>query len=187
MRVGLFGGTFDPPHMGHLIVASDAFEALELDRLLFIPSAQPPHKQDQVTATAEQRVEMVRAAIAGDPRFALDDLEVRRRGTSYSVDTLRAIRERDPEAELFFLLGVDQMRALHTWREPDEVARLAHLAVMTRDGELPDPDTRFRHRTVHVTRVDISATEIRARLRTGRSVRYMVPEAVRGMVEKLYR
>lgn len=186
MRVGLFGGTFDPPHLGHLIVASDAFEALELDRLLFIPSGQPPHKQGEVTATAEQRLEMVRAAIAGDPRFALDDLEVRRRGTSYSVDTLRAIRERDPEAELFFLLGVDQMQALHSWREPDEVARLAQLAVLTRDGELPDPDTRFRHRIVHVTRIDISATEIRARLRAGRSVRYMLPEVVGGMVEEIY-
>lgn len=187
MRIGLFGGTFDPPHMGHLIVASDACEALRLDRLLFIPSADPPHKRGLVTATAEQRVQMVRAAIAGDPRFAVDDLEVRRRGISYSVDTLRTIRAREPEAELFFLIGVDQMRQLHSWREPDEIARLAQLVVLTRDGELPDAESAYRHRTVHVTRVDISATEIRARAAAGRSVRYLVPEAVRGMVGEWYR
>src|SRR5690606_13779384 len=183
MRLGIFGGTFDPPHRGHLIVASDACEALALDRLIFVPAAEPPHKRGQVITPAEQRLEMVRAAIRGDPRLEVDDLELRREGPSYSVDTLRVYRERYPDAELFFLIGVDQMREFGSWREPEEVARLACLSVMTRDGESPAPDTPFPHRLVPVTRIDVSATDIRTRVREGRSVRYLVPEAVRRRIE----
>jgi nicotinate-nucleotide adenylyltransferase len=189
MRIGIFGGTFDPPHVGHLIVASDAYEALELDRLIIVPSADPPHKQGEVAATAQQRVEMMRAAVRDDARFEVDDLELRREGASYTVDTLREIRARHPGAELFFLVGVDQMRELHSWREPREVARLACLAVITREGDVPDPDTPFRHRVVPVTRIDLSATDVRRRLRDGVSVRYLVPEGVREIIEEngLYR
>lgn len=184
MRLGIFGGTFDPPHLGHLIVASDACEALELDRLILIPAAEPPHKRGRVMTTATQRLEMVRAAIRGDPRFEVDDLELRRHGPSYTVETLRALSERHPDAELFFLVGVDQMRELRSWREPDEVARLACLSVLTRGGEHPDPDTPFRHRVVPVTRIDLSATDIRARVREGKSVRYLVPEGVERLIEE---
>jgi nicotinate-nucleotide adenylyltransferase len=189
MRIGIYGGTFDPPHVGHLIVASDVFEALRLDRLVFIPSADPPHKQGQVEATAEQRLEMVRAAIADDPRFEVDDLELRREGASYSVDTLREMRKRHADAELFFVIGMDQMREMHSWREPHEVARLACLSVVTREGDRPDPATPFRHQVVHVTRIDLSATDIRRRVREGKSVRYLVTDGVREIVERegLYR
>ena len=186
MRIGVFGGTFDPPHLGHLIVASDACDALGLDRMIFVPAADPPHKQGQVVAPPAVRLRMVRAAIAGDARFEADDLELLREGLSYTVDTLRELNRRHPGAELYFLVGADQVRQLHTWREPEEVSRLACLAVMHRGGEPPDVAVGVRHRIVPVTRVDISATEIRARLRAGRTVRYLVPEAVRALVEEEY-
>ena len=184
MRIGIFGGTSDPPHVGHLIVASDACEALELDRLLFIPSAAPPHKKGQVQAGAEARLEMVRAAIAGDSRFEADDIELRREGASYTVDTLRVLHERYPDAELFFILGVDQLRELDTWREPGEVARLARLAAVSRGGE-PPPETSYPIVDVPVTRIDVSSTQIRRRIGAGRPVRYLVPVAVAEVVERL--
>jgi len=189
MRIGVLGGTFDPPHLGHLIVASDAFEALSLDRFLLVPAADPPHKPGQVIATAEQRLEMVRAAVRDDPRFVVEDLEVRRQGVSYSVDTLRELRRRHPEDDLFFLIGADQMRTLESWREPHEVARLARLSVMAREGEPPPADSPFPHRVVPVTRIDLSATDVRKRIREGRSIHYLVPDAVRQVVmrEGLYR
>ena len=189
MRIGIFGGTFDPPHVGHLIVASDACIALALDRLILVPSAEPPHKRGAVKATAAQRLEMVRAAVRDDPRFEVDDVELRREGASYTVDTLRTMRERYPHAELLFLVGVDQMRELHSWREPREVARLARLSVLTREGETPDADSPFEHTVVPVTRIDLSATDIRRRIGKGASVRYLVPEGVARLIEEwgLYR
>lgn len=184
MRIGIYGGTFDPPHIGHLIVASDAFAALELDRLILVPSAEPPHKRGRVTATAEQRLTMLRAAVGDDPRLEVDDLELRREGASYTVDTLREMRDRYPGAELFFVVGVDQMKELQSWREPEEVARLACLSVVSREGETVDADTPFRHRLVRVTRIDLSATDIRDRVRDGKPVRYLVPEGVRRIIEE---
>ena len=132
---------------------------------------------------------MVRAAVRDDPRFEVDDLELRRGGASYSVDTLRQMQARHPGAELFFLVGADQMRELHSWREPHEVARLACLSVVTRDGDAPDEGGPFPHRLVHVTRIDLSATDIRRRVREGESIRYFVPEGVREVIERegLYR
>lgn len=187
-RIGVYGGTFDPPHLGHLIVASEACEALELDRLLFVPSADPPHKQGRVSASAEQRLELVRLAIAGDPRFAVDDLELRREGASYTVDTLRELREREPECELFLLVGVDQAREFHTWREPREVARLARLAVLSRGGEQAG-EIGLPLRRIDVTRIDLSSTDVRRRIGAGESIRYLVPDAVRERIEQdgLYR
>lgn len=188
-RIGVFGGTFDPPHHGHLIVASEAFESLHLDRLLFIPAADPPHKGGRVRTPPEQRLRLLAAAIAGDPRFDLDDLEIRRGGTSYTVDTLRELRRKAPEARLFFLLGIDQYRQLDGWREPREVARLATLAVFARGGETPDLTGPYGGVYVPVSRIDISSTAIRKRARAGHSIRYFVPERVREIVEaeQIYR
>ena len=188
-RVGILGGTFDPPHLGHLIVASDAFEALELDRLLLIPSASPPHKRGLVRVSAELRLEMVRAAVRDDPRFEVDDLELHRSGPSFTVDTLRELRVRLPESELFFIVGVDQLREFPTWREPEEVARLAHIAVVAREGDAVEGDPGIPVRPVGITRIDISATEIRRRVQAGESIRYLVPEGAREVIERegLYR
>lgn len=186
MRLGVLGGTFDPPHVGHLIVASDVCAALELDRLLFIPAADPPHKRGRVHASAELRLEMVRAATAGDPRFEVDDIELRREGESYSVDTLRELKEREPEAEIFFVIGVDQLREFGSWREPDVVARLARLVVVSRagDGASEQPDVAFPVLPVRVTRIDLSATDVRQRVRDGEPIRYLVPDAVREIIER---
>jgi nicotinate-nucleotide adenylyltransferase len=132
---------------------------------------------------------MVRAAVAGDPRFAADDLELRRTGPSYTVDTLRALRDREPEAELVFLTGADNLADLPRWREPDEIARLATLAVVSRAGEALPADAPYPAVAVAVTRVDVSSTEIRRRVAAGQSIRYLVPEAVRAVIERerLYR
>ena len=189
MRVGVYGGTFDPPHLGHLVAASDAAGALRLERVLWVPSADHPFKRDRVRTPAETRLELVRAAIEGDPRFRAEGLELERPGPSYTVDTLRELRARLPGAELFLLIGADNLAELPAWREPAEIARLARLAVVTRAGErLPD-DPPFPALHVPVLRVDISATEVRRRVAAGESIRYLVPEPVRRAVERhgLYR
>src|SRR5690606_35178581 len=147
--------------VGHLIVAADVCGALELDRLLLIPSAAPPHKRGRVAATAEQRLEMVRRAVRGDARFEVSDVELRREGPSYTVDTLRHLRERWPACELFLVIGGDQFRELHSWHQPDEVVRLARLAVVSRDGERMEPDAHWPATAVEVTRIDLSATQVR--------------------------
>jgi nicotinate-nucleotide adenylyltransferase len=182
-RVGLLGGTFDPPHHGHLIVGADAFEWLELHLLLLVPAASPPHKPAGARATAEQRLRMVEAAVAGDPRFGVDDLELRRPGPSYTVDTLRELTRREPDAELVFLLGIDQFREFESWREPHEVARLARLGILSRKGDVPDVAGPYGGIHVPVTRIDISATAIRRRVAAGQSIRYLVPEPVREIIE----
>ena len=187
MRLGVYGGAYDPPHLGHLVAASDACEALGLDRLLWIPSAVHPLKP--VRTAADVRLEMVRAAVAGDGRFVADGLELQRAGPSYTVDTLRELRAREPEAELFFLTGADNLRELPRWREPGEIARLATLAVLERAGEALPADPPLAAVAVMVTRVDVSSTDIRRRVAAGQSIRYLVPEAVRAVIERerLYR
>lgn len=189
LKLGVFGGTFDPPHLGHLVAASDACDALGLDRVVWIPSASHPFKRGSVRTGPTLRLEMVRAAIAGDPRFEADDLEMRREGPSYTVDTLRELRARHPGAELFLLIGADNLADLPKWREPDEVARLARLAVVSREGEAVPPHAGVEAAEVSVTRVDVSSTEVRRRVAAGRSIRYLVPEPVREMIASggLYR
>jgi nicotinate-nucleotide adenylyltransferase len=189
VRIGVFGGTFDPPHLGHLVAAGDAADALGLERVVWIPSALHPFKGESVRTPPELRLEMTRAAIAGDPRFEADDLELRRQGPSYTVDTLRELHARHPGAELFFLTGADNLRDLPKWREPEEVVRLARLVVVSRQGEGVPEDTRFPALAVRVLRFDVSATEVRRRVAAGTSIRYLVPEAVREIVERerLYR
>lgn len=186
-RLGLFGGTFDPPHIGHLIVATEAAEHLGLERLLFVPAATPPHKSDPELTPAEIRLEMVRATVHDDPLLGVTDVELRREGRSYTVDTLRHFREEEPDAELWFLTGVDQLAELHAWKEPDEVARLAHLGVMARKGREPDrvdPGVEVAFEVVPVTRVDVSSTLVRERVREGCSIRWLVPEPVRRIIER---
>jgi nicotinate-nucleotide adenylyltransferase len=189
VRTGVFGGTFDPPHVGHLIAAADAFRELGLHRMLLVPAAEPPHKRGRAITPAPLRLEMVRAAIRGDDRFAADDLELRRAGPSYSADTLRELHERQPAGELFFLVGADQLRELPTWHRPEEVVRLARLVVLCREGTGLGERPPYPAREVAVTRVDVSATEVRRRAARGESIRYLVPEPVRAIIERegLYR
>lgn len=183
MRIGVLGGTFDPPHIGHLIVAQDAWSALGLDRVLFMPAAVPPHKRGRVSTPPEVRLAMVEAACADDPRFEASDLEIRRGGTSYTVDTLRALKERDPQGALFFLVGADQFRELHTWRSPLEIARLAELVALSRPGfPIEEPRLELPYRRLDVTCVGVSATEIRRRVAAGEPIRYLVPPAVEAII-----
>jgi nicotinate-nucleotide adenylyltransferase len=188
VKIGLFGGTFDPPHTGHLIVAQDALIRLGLDRLIFIPAATPPHKQDREITPAAIRLAMLRAATAEDPRFEVDDLELRRGGPSYTVDTLRTYLTAQPDAELFLIVGADQYEEMHTWHEANEVRRLARLAVLSRAG-CEAQQAKERVAAVPVTRIDISATDIRKRIRAHEPIRYLVPVAVEELItrHRLYR
>ena len=205
-RVGLFGGTFNPIHMGHLRAAEEVTERLDLERLVFLPCAQPPHKRGsgEVIAPAHERLEWVRLAIAGNPRFAVDPIELARKGPSYSVDTLRALRGDSGAEPPIFVIGLDAFAEIDSWREPEELFTLASFAVLTRPPaearsfsaclprsvratlELSADGTSARHpvaptwvQLVEITALDISATDVRARLRAGLSVRYLVPEPVR--------
>jgi nicotinate-nucleotide adenylyltransferase len=180
MRLALYGGTFDPVHTGHLIIASDALEKLQLDRLIFIPAAISPHKQHTAPVAPEMRMEMVRAAISGEPQFEVSDIELRRAAPSYSIDTVLHFRERFPDAELFYIIGEDNLRELHTWRRIDELKRLARLAVARRNTEV----TMQHDHPVLDRQIDISASEIRARVANGRPIRYLVPDAVLAIIEK---
>ncbi|MDP2479270.1 MAG: nicotinate-nucleotide adenylyltransferase [Candidatus Palauibacterales bacterium] len=185
-RLGLFGGTFDPVHIGHLVVAGDVVEGLGLDRLLVVPAGRPPHRDAVLPAAV--RLDLVRRAFDGDPRVEVSDVEVRRDGPSYTVDTLAWIREtRAPEA-LYLVLGVDQLRTLSSWHEPLRLRELAEIIVMTRGGERPVVSVAdgVEVHTLPVTRVDLSATRIRERLGRGLTVRYLVPESVRDRLERAW-
>ena len=188
VRLGIFGGTFDPPHVGHLLAASDAFEALVLDRLLFVPAAAQPFKVGRVWATAEQRRRMLELMVAGDPRFIVDPIELNRGGLSYTVDTLTALSEREPGAALVLLIGEDLAGQIGSWRAPERIAALADIVVLTRASE-PDGSSEAaagavprRLRRVRTRRVDVSATEIRARVHDGHSIHGFVTEAVAGFI-----
>lgn len=190
-RIGVLGGTFDPPHLGHLIVARDAAEALSLDRLLLVLSARPPLRPAPATP-AELRLEMLEAAVAGDPVLEASDLEVRRSGPSYTVDTLATLARAHSDAELFLVVGADQWRDFARWRDPEGIARSATICVMARAGDDPrsgDDGSGPAFQPVPVTRIDLSATEVRARVREGRSIRHRVPDGVRRIIEReaLYR
>ena len=185
--IGLYGGTFDPVHHGHLLLARDAVEQLGLSRLIFIPAAVSPHKLATVPgADGARRLAMLRAAIAGEERFAVDPCELERPGPSFTVDTLLDVRRRLPAGTaLFYLIGEDNVPKLHTWHRAGELTSLATFVVFRRT-DLPDAEAGF---PVLKRRVDLSATEIRNRVADGRSIRYFVPESVAAIIEteQLYR
>jgi nicotinate-nucleotide adenylyltransferase len=216
VRLGLLGGTFDPPHVGHLLAASDAFELLELDRLFFVPAAQQPLKLGSPGAPPEIRLRLLELLVEGDARFEVDPLEIRRSGLSFTVDTLEEYARRYPRAERYFLMGYDAFSTLESWREPGRVATLARLAVMTReDGAVAGPGVLLGAGTVGdrrvaevweriraqgaadalepvviaTRRIDVSSTEIRERARLGKPIRGFVPDAIARFVETngLYR
>lgn len=184
-RVGVLGGTFDPPHIGHSVVAQDVFENLELDLLLIVPAADPPHREFVLPASV--RFGLVETVFRGDPRMEVSDLELGREGPSYTVETLRQIRSRRDLEELFLVIGADQLEEFGSWHRPGEIVELATLVAVPRgDTAVSEPDGEAPHpcRRLEVTRIDVSGTMIRRRLRAGRSVRYLVPEAIReGVVD----
>ena len=175
--VGLLGGSFDPIHHGHLLVAQAVLEGLGLESLRFVPAREQPFKRGRHGATAEQRAAMVALAIAGEPRFALERAELDRPGPSYTIDTLRVLKARDPGVELVLLVGADAAGELSSWHEAREIPRLARIAAFARAGT-PAPAGPGIWRTLAVPAVDISATEVRERVRAGKPIRWWVPEAV---------
>ncbi|MEI7958420.1 MAG: nicotinate-nucleotide adenylyltransferase [Verrucomicrobiota bacterium] len=185
MKLGFYGGTFDPIHHGHLILAREAVETLGLDRLYFIPNAISPHKVAVQSAPAELRAAMIRAAIENEPRFDMEDMELARPGVSYTIDTLLELRERyGPEAKFFYLVGEDNVASLATWRRIDELHHLATFVVLCRS----EHSTPFPYVTLQ-RRIDISATDIRKRIANGHSIRYLVPDKVHDLIleNSLYR
>jgi nicotinate-nucleotide adenylyltransferase len=184
-RIGVFGGTFDPPHVGHLIVARDAADELALDGVLLVLAARPPHRVATEITPPELRFEMLQAATRSDALLEPSDVELRRPGPSYTVDTLAELRRRLGGTELVLLLGVDQWRKLPTWKDPRALGSHATVAVMARAGEVPeDNGLGLSWRRCPVTRVDVSATAIRDRVARGRSIRHLVPEPVREIIER---
>jgi nicotinate-nucleotide adenylyltransferase len=201
-RVALFGGSFNPIHHGHLIAARSVAEQLGANRLIFIPAANPPHKQDAKLAPARHRLEMVRLAIDGEPGWEVSDCELQRRGPSYTFDTVTQLRETlGPKPELCWIVGADSLPELASWYRIEELLAICRIITAARPGwERPDlTPLRKRLGTAHVDRlvadvletprIDIAATDIRERVRAGRSIRYLVPERVAQYINKheLYR
>ncbi len=173
MQTGILGGSFDPIHHGHLILARAALEELGLDRIIFIPANLSPHKTGTKPATALDRLAMVRLAIADEPGFEASDLELNRPPPSYTVETLRELTARYPHDNFTLLIGADNVAKFDTWREPDEIRRLARLAVLDRAGSTTSHELPVVRRLV-----DISSTDIRQRATAGESIRYLTPDAV---------
>ncbi len=179
MRIGVFGGTFDPPHTGHVLVAGDACETLGLDLVLWVPVALQPLKDAPPLAPAADRRRMVELTIRDDPRFSLDTVEMDRGGLSFTVDTLEALTERQPGAKLVLLIGADAWASFDQWRDPTRILTLAEVAVIARAGESPRTVAGHTPRVVTARRVDVSSTEIRDRVRRGLPITGFVSEAVR--------
>jgi len=186
-RIGVFGGTFDPPHVGHLLLAESAMESLGLSEVWFVPARVPPHKRGRRVTPADTRLRLLRAALRGTG-FRIDTQELRREGPSYTVDTLAAYRARAPQAALHLILGADSLLELPTWRAPETLSALARLAVAVRPGfdtSRVAPALLRRVDWIPNPPVGISSTELRARVKARRSIRFQVPAAVLALVQRL--
>jgi len=196
-KLGVLGGTFDPPHYGHLALAENGRVQLGLEQVLFVPAGAPPHKPALPVASADHRAAMVEAAIADNPAFALSTVDLARPGPHYTVETLALLRREYPEAALFFLMGGDSLAEFPSWCDPAGIVQKATLAVMTRSGWAADlatleravPQVRQRLVWLDAPCLDISGTDLRRRARQGLPLRYLVPPAVEEYVERhrLYR
>ncbi len=188
-RIGVFGGSFDPVHMGHLTIAQDAVEQLELNRLIFVPAAVPPHKQGKTLAEGRHRLEMLRLATESNLSFEVSDVEIQKGGISYTFDTMTAFQKEHPDAELFFIVGLDSLTILHSWKNVDQLLENWTIVPFARGGEDPsrvaeqiqlskDWKTWLIDRLIRIHEIEISASEIRMRLAEGLSIRYLVPPEV---------
>jgi len=178
-RIALFGGSFDPVHNGHLLVALAAIEELSLERIFFIPAAQSPFKPESKPAPADLRARMLRLALAGQARYEVDTQEIHRGGTSYTVDTVRDYRSRFPNAELFYLIGADHIPQLHKWRAANELAAAIEFVAIPRPGEAaPAAPTGFRVRALRGFPLGLSSSQIRERVRSSKTIEHLVPPAV---------
>jgi nicotinate-nucleotide adenylyltransferase len=188
-RIGVFGGSFDPVHMGHLTIAQDAVEQLELNRLIFVPAAVPPHKQDKTLVEGRHRLEMLQLATEANLSFEVSDMELRRGGVSYTFDTIKQVQFEHPGAELFFIIGLDSLAELHLWRNIEPLLELCTVVPFARGGEDPARiaeqiqlsnvwKTKLLERLIRIHEIEISASDIRMRQAEGLSIRYLVPPEV---------
>jgi nicotinate-nucleotide adenylyltransferase len=187
MRIGIFGGTFDPVHYGHLLAAEQCREQCRLDEVWFVPAAVPPHKTGVEISPGKARAEMLELAVAGLPQFRVSRMELEREGPSYTVDTLAALRRDDPSRELFLILGADSLADFATWREPRRIAELATILAVNRGGVTPELNVaaqqlgrefHARVQLVEMPAVDLASTDIRRRMREGLSIQFMTPRPV---------
>jgi nicotinate-nucleotide adenylyltransferase len=201
MRLGIFGGSFDPVHYGHLLLAEHCREQCRLDAVWFVPAAVPPHKQDRSLSSAADRLEMLKLAIGGYEPFTVCSTELNRGGVSYTVDTLQQLHDELPDAELFFLMGADSLADLPTWREPDRICELAIPLIVRRAGSpepnisvlaklmTPDRIEAVRQNQVEMPIIELSATDLRRRVAASQSIRFRTPRAVEKYIEshRLYK
>jgi nicotinate-nucleotide adenylyltransferase len=197
MRVGVFGGTFDPIHIGHLVSAEEVRVKLELERVVFVPARLPPHKLDHVVSPVEHRLTMVELAIASNPHFAVSRVDIDRSGPSYTVDTIELLRDAwGPDVEIYFIMGSDSLLDILTWHEPMRLIKLCHFAVVSRPGYQVDldeldallPGVASRVQMLKAPELAISSTDIQRRVQEGLPIKYQVPEAVEDYIyeHKLY-
>jgi nicotinate-nucleotide adenylyltransferase len=184
-RIGLFGGSFDPIHVGHLLVAQAACEELALDRLFFVPAAQSPFKPANEPAPTALRLRMLRLALAGKSNYEVDAQEIDRGGVSFTIDTVRDYARRFPQSELFYLIGADHVPTLPKWRDAAELARLLQFVVIPRPGETPaQPPPLFRVQVLEGWPLKLSSSQVRARVKAGQSIDALVPSVVAEVIEE---
>ncbi|MEP6956445.1 MAG: nicotinate-nucleotide adenylyltransferase [Chthoniobacterales bacterium] len=183
-KIGIYGGTFDPVHHAHLILAREGLEQLGLDEMIFVPAASSPHKIGSQSTPAALRLEMLRAAIAGEPQFSVDDRELQRPPPSYTVETIESMKAANPQLEIYYFLGSDNLPRLETWHRFADLEKLVRFVVLDRGPATPKGRWEIIRR-----QIEVSSTEIRNRVATGRSIRYLVPTAVEEIIRRaqLYR
>ncbi|MDP9237468.1 MAG: nicotinate-nucleotide adenylyltransferase [Chloroflexota bacterium] len=190
MRVGVLGGTFDPVHLGHLVLAEQAREQLALDEVLFVPAGEPWRKSGRAIAPAEHRLAMLKLALEGNDGFGISDIELRRSGPTYTADTLEALAGERLDDEFYFIIGADALADLPNWHEPERIVAHAVLAVAPRDVQevnaaaLSLPGMKARIELFSMPRIDLASTDIRARVAAGKSIRYLVPDGVEDYVRE---
>lgn len=185
--LGVLGGTFDPIHMGHLVLAEQVREKFQLERVIFIPCASPPHKTEQELSSTRDRFEMTKLALEGNPYFFVSDIELKREGLSYTVETLRELKGLYKDSEVYFLTGSDVLNEITTWKDPEEIYKLAKIVIAVRPGfDKFDPENHFAKKSiiVDITGMDISSTQIREKVRNGESIKYLVPSKVEEYIRK---
>lgn len=184
MKIGILGGTFNPIHIGHLILGEEALWKLKLDKVTFVPAYLPPHKEQEGIIDAEHRFKMVSLAIEGNPKFEVSRIEIDAKEKSYSVDTIKRFKQQyGAEAEIFFIAGSDSLKELFSWKEVNEIFALSKFIVAKRPG-YPIEELPQHVQAVVITEIEISSSDIRKRLKEGRSIRYLVPESVREYIKK---